>query len=123
MRSRTVVRSLMVSNADADSEGWPLIEALQDETVCSITDMLGPVYTEPRQQQQQQQQQQQHDAAGKHNLPTVVHYSQQYAVGTYSWSKWHAKLNGVFACNQPYLQEPPDYLGTMRAAVSACIIR
>jgi hypothetical protein len=115
----------MVSNADTDSEGWPLVEALSDETVCSITDMLGPVYkeAEPSQQlmheEQQQQQQHEHDAVVKlHKLPTVVHYSQQYRIGTYMWSKWHAKLQGMFACDQPYLQEPPDYLGTMRAAVS-----
>jgi hypothetical protein len=125
----------MVSNADADSEGWPLVEALLDETVCSITDLLGPVYKEAaepsqqllqdeqQQQQQQLQEQHEHDASIKHKLPTVVHYSQQYRVGTYMWSKWQAKLQGMFACDQPYLQEPPDYLGTMRAAVSATRIR
>jgi hypothetical protein len=108
----------MVSNVHDSDEGWSAVDEIADDAVCNLDQLIGPELTDK------------HGAAltmsekvtlrKQSKLPTVVHFCQLYRVGIYMWGKWNPKLQNLFACDQPYLLEPPSHIGTMRLTVSAC---
>eukprot|EP00953_Heterococcus_sp_UTEX-ZZ885_P041889 21335-Heterococcus_DN1.PRE.4 len=105
----------MVSNVHDSDEGWSAVDEIADDAVCNLDQLIGPELTDK------------HGAAltmsekvtlrKQSKLPTVVHFCQLYRVGIYMWGKWNPKLQNLFACDQPYLLEPPSHIGTMRLTV------
>lgn len=87
------VLHLMVSNTDADDEGWAHIDALGDD-VCQPPDENGIFYP------------------GK-LMPTVLHYCQFFRIGEIGFQKRRIKKT-IFNCDEPLLVELPLNSGTVR---------
>lgn len=87
-----LIDSLMVSNPTAGEEGWPLVDKIPVEDVCSIA----------REEEHQ-----------NYALPQVVHLCQRYALGR-EWFFGKRKIpHDVFECPNTLYEEPPDNVGTM----------
>ena len=78
-----LVKSLMVSNADVDEEGWPLIDALDASRVCDTT-------------------------VSQQRLPEVLHYCQGYALEEFFFSKYSLPKE-FLSCNHALLKVPPPF--------------
>lgn len=90
----TVLRSWMISNAQTSrNEGWDYFDNLHDDELCTAADP-------PRKW-----------------LPLTLHFCQMYRMGTYMFGKRHATLKGIFACDKPYLLEPPLDIHAKRVKV------
>lgn len=78
-----IVTSLMVSDASVfRGEGWPLLQNIPDDKICSPTIMEDEV------------------------LPSVLHYCQRYMVGEYMFGKRRMPTD-IFSCESPLLKLPP----------------
>jgi peptidyl serine alpha-galactosyltransferase len=85
-----IIDSLMISDTDANGEGWPLIDKIPNEEICDFA---------------------RHPDHEKYALPSVVHMCQQYSVGSdWLFGKRQFPIN-FFSCEEPLLEEPPDKLG------------
>lgn len=82
----------MVSNTDADDEGWPHIDALGSD-VCQPPDTNGIFYP------------------GK-VFPTVLHFCQFYRAGIFGFQKRRLQ-KFLFSCDYPILRELPIDLGNI----------
>lgn len=81
-----LIDSLMVSNTDAQGEGWPLIDKIPNDEMCNFARTPDhSVYA----------------------LPTVVHLCQRYAVGEEWFFGKRRFPTDFFECDKPLLMEPP----------------
>jgi hypothetical protein len=81
-----IVRSLMVSSVDGGTgersgEGWKLVQAIDDEQICSPTVMVDNI------------------------LPSVIHYCQRYILGKHFFGKRRMPKD-IFSCESPLLSLP-----------------
>jgi hypothetical protein len=82
----TLMDSLMVSDVEANGEGWPLIDTAAAENVC----LTAQYKSRP--------------------LPNVLHYCQRYMMGT-DWFFSKRKLPmDMYDCQTPLFAEPPSDL-------------
>lgn len=81
-----VVNSMMISADDAYGEAWDLIDAIEDDKVCTAG-VLPNAYKDP--------------------LPTLLHYCQSYGVGDVLFSKYLVP-SSIFTCDSPLLIEPGE---------------
>ena len=87
-----MIDSLMVSSAGVGGEGWPLVNDIPSEEVCTFA---------------------QHPDNDKYPVPNVVHYCQRYAVDKYFWGK-RKTPHSIFTCDAPMLVDVPPDLGSGR---------
>ncbi len=83
-----LVESFMISNTDAGDEGWPLIDALNNDELCEF-----PMSSEKR-----------------NKLPYVIHYCQNYWLGKWFIGKYRLASDWL-SCERPLLLEPPKGIG------------
>jgi hypothetical protein len=84
----TQIENYMVSNTNAGGEGWAHVDVL-DDTCAPPVDGIYQKGT---------------------NLPTVLHYCQNFRAGEIGFAKRQVPKN-IFNCDQPLLVEPPSNLG------------
>lgn len=100
-----IVKSYMVSNTDElEIEGWPWIEALNDDVceppeVSSIKDPTTGILRSA--------------FYPKKSLPILLHYCQFYRIGDYEFHKRSIPPE-LLNCDFPMLHEPPLDLGKSR---------
>jgi hypothetical protein len=70
----------MISNAGVQQEGWDFLKDVSPADICTRQD--------------------------PENLPTVLHYCQDYSVGDHFVSKYNIP-NNFLSCEAPLMQEPP----------------
>jgi len=85
------MHNLMVSNTDADDEGWKWIDAFVDDVCVPPTN--GVFYPD-------------------HAMPSVLHYCQFYRAGEFGFQKRRIKKD-LFSCDQPMMADLPRDLGTV----------
>ena len=87
-----LVDSLMVSNTEAVSEGWSLIDSIPPEDVCEFAKSLDHT---------------------RHPVPSVVHLCQRYTVGE-EWFFGKRKVpEDIYKCETPRFAEPPNDVATL----------
>jgi hypothetical protein len=87
-----LVDSLMISNTDTGSEGWPFVNAIPTEEVCEFA--AKPDH-------------------GKYPIPSVVHLCQRYCVGNDWFFGKHKIPHEIYECDTPLFIEPPKELATL----------
>ena len=85
-----MIDSLMVSSAGVGGEGWPLVNSIPSEEVCTFA---------------------QHPDNERYPVPSVMHYCQRYAVDRYFWGK-RKTPHDIFTCDHPLLVDVPSDLGS-----------
>jgi|AntRauTorckE5430_2_1112549.scaffolds.fasta_scaffold03231_3 hypothetical protein len=81
-----LIDSLMISNVGAGGEGWPMVDKLPHEELCTIARKA--------------------DHA-EHPIPSLIHYCQRYTIGEWFFSKRKMKKD-FFECEASLMQEPPS---------------
>jgi hypothetical protein len=83
-----LIDSMMISNTGAGGEGWPMVDSMETEDLCKFA---------------------KHPDHSKQSVPSVIHFCQRYALGTWFFSKRKMTTN-FFECDSPLMEEPPDNL-------------
>jgi hypothetical protein len=84
------VRQHMVSNVESDDEGWPWVDTLPNVCDPPVNDIFFP----------------------DKNLPTFVHFCQNYMVGNTGFAKRRVPEN-IFSCDSPLFVDLPNNLDKM----------
>eukprot|EP00613_Pedinella_sp_CCMP2098_P077813 CAMPEP_0171934422 /NCGR_PEP_ID=MMETSP0993-20121228/32004_1 /TAXON_ID=483369 /ORGANISM="non described non described, Strain CCMP2098" /LENGTH=532 /DNA_ID=CAMNT_0012575125 /DNA_START=203 /DNA_END=1801 /DNA_ORIENTATION=+ len=113
------VDHMMVSNVDASGEGWPWVDAFLASPHADL-EVSQSTVIEQREQKQQRQQQQVEVFTG--DMPSVVHYCQNYRQSDWLFAKrrlpkgsamtWPPPKDSILHCAHPLLAEPPENLTT-----------
>lgn len=83
-----LIDSMMVSNTGAGGEGWPMVDAMETKGLCAFA---------------------KHPDHSQQPVPSLIHYCQRYALGSWFFSK-RKMVTNFFECKSPFMEEPPDTL-------------